>query len=188
MNSYTEKPFGRRTMLPVALIYFLSGLFLIGLDLGSHPWGLAFSGLMERIIPSIASTASFSTSPHNARLVLALAWLTIAVYAVVLIAYDRGKSFRWEFINKNKWKMVFAVLFGPFLVAYLAVLEMTPLNGYAGYSARFYYSIISSSPIILLLFETTLVLVFALALYTSFCLPIEFFRRIFLREITHDDS
>lgn len=153
MNTYTEKPFGRRSMLPVALIYFFAGLFLIGLDMGSHPWGLAFSGLMERIIPSIASTASFSTSPDNARLVLSLAWLTIAVYAVVLCIYDRGKSFRWEFAIQNKWKMVFAVLFGPFFVGFFAINVITPLNGYTGYSARFYYSIISSSPIILLLFE-----------------------------------
>lgn len=175
-----EKTFARQSMIVAPLLYFVTGLILIGLDAGSHTWAADFSSFMERMIPSIASTASYSPQPDNARLILSLAWFLIPVYAVFLCVYDRGRSFRWEEINKRKKAAVFTVVVGPIFIVLMAVHTLTPLEVSTGRLTKFYYQIISSSPIFLLLWEAGYLVIFGLILYVSFWLPIETFRRTFL--------
>lgn len=171
-----EKDIARQSFVVFAVIYFVIGLFIISLDIGSHRLAAWFSGFMEGIIPSISGTAKYSPQPENARLILSFAWFLIPVYALILCLYDRGKSFRLEFIKKRKMGALLAVIGGLMLVVFMA--SHTPSPSTRG-NAGFYYLMISSSAISLLLIQTGFVLAFVLTLYGVVWLPIETFRRSF---------
>lgn len=177
-----ENTFCHHSLVVVPVIYFVMGLFIIAINMGAHPWAAVFSSFMERIIPSIAGTALYSPQPDNARLILSLAWFFIPVCVVTLHICHRGKSFQWERINKRKITLVLAIIFGLILLEHMATHTPTPIGTYTGRSARFFYRMISSSTISLLLLETGFVLAFGSMLYISFRLPIEAFRRTFKGE------
>lgn len=170
------------------IIYFVSGLLIISTNMGSHPWSIGFSNIMQSVVPSIAGTAIHAPEPANARLLISLAWFMGPIHGLFLgiFYYHHTKLVDWEHVRNKKWSILFAVV-GSILLL-LALTYATPSPESIGPSGRFVYQVVHGSMFSLLLLEAGFVLMYSSIFFMQFSIVRSVFRRTFSRTFKGDNT